>query len=446
MSRPDGGAPIQSRAWRHGVQKGVLRACSFIAAISLVPPPAPAQSPPPSAPAAAETSATSEFNPEQLDALLAPVALYPDDLLVQVLMASAFPIEIVEASRWREKDDNKALSGEALAKALESQPWDPSIKSLMPFPQVMAQMNENLSWTQQLGYAFAQQQNDVMDSVQRLRAQAQTAGALKTTEQQVVKTEAVVDDAGAPTPQQIITIQPANPQVIYVPSYNPTVVYGAWPYPATPPVYLPPPPGYAVGTALLSGMAFAAGVAVVGSLWGWASPHWGWGGNNNVNVNVNRYNRMAVNNVNRANVSGGQWRPPAAGVGGRPTRPPAGPVGTPRRANGLPANAIGRPAVKVPSSAVNRPNIGAAAPVSRPGAGGAGRPTATPQRQAAAPKRPAAAPKVAANRPATAFSGFNDGARAGQYQARGAQSRAIQQQPRGGAARGQRPAGGARQR
>ena len=322
-------------------------------------------------------------------------------------------------------------------------------------------MNDNLTWTQQLGYAFAEQQNDVMESVQRLRAQAQEAGTLKTTEQQVVTTQAVVDDQGAPTPQQIVVIQPANPQVVYVPSYNPTAVYGAWPYPATPPVYLPPPPGYAFGTALVSGMAFAAGVAVVGSMWGWASPHWG-GGGNNVNVNVNRYNRMAANNVNRANISGNQWRASAAGVGGRPTRPPGGPVGTPRRTNGLPANAVGRPSVKVPSSAVNRPNIGAGGSrttagqanigggagggaVNRPGAGTPNRPQATPQRQSATPQRPASPARPQASRPTTAFSGMNDGARAGQYQARGAQSRAIQQQPRGGgASRGQRPAGGAR--
>ena len=453
MSKPSRGKPTRWKASCKAVRNRALRVCSIIVAVSLVPSPAPAQVATPAAPSAPEeAAATPDFNPEQLDALLAPIALYPDDLLVQVLMASAFPIDVVQASRWRDKDDNKALTGEALAKALESQTWDPSVKSLMPFPQVLAQMNENLTWTQQLGYAFAEQQNDVMGSVQRLRAQAQAAGSLKTTEQQTVTTQAVVDDQGAPTPQQIIVVQPANPQVVYVPTYNPTTVYGAWPYPATPPVYLPPPPGYAIGTALVSGMAFAAGVAVVGSLWGWASPRWGWGGNN-VNVNVNRYNRMAVNNVNRANVSGNQWRAPAAGVGGRPTRPPGGPVGTPRRANGLPPNAVGRPSVKVPANAVNRPNIGGGSATNsaavggttnRPGAGTVNRPQATPQRQSATPQRSAAPARPQANRPTTAFSGMNDGARAGQYQARGAQSRAIQQQPRGGAARGKAPAGARR--
>jgi Protein of unknown function (DUF3300) len=164
---------------------------------------------------------------------------------------------------------------------------------------VLALLNSNLDWTQQLGYAFADQQAAVMDSVQRLRFQAQSAGNLQTTEQQIVHTE-----------QQVIIIEPAQPNVVYVPSYNPTIVYGAWPYPAYPAVYLPRPPGYAFGAALVSGMAFAAGVAVVGSLWGWARPGWGGG---HVNVNVNNSN---------------VWQPnrPA----GRPAglqRPPNGPVG-----------------------------------------------------------------------------------------------------------------------
>ncbi len=456
MSKLGRRKPTQGEASGRAMRTGALRVGSIIAAVSLIlPPPAFAQTAAPAAASAPQAAASADFNPEQLDALLAPIALYPDTLLVQVLMASAFPLEIVEASRWRDKDSNQALTGDALAKALETLGWDPSVKSLVPFPQVLAQMNENLSWTQQLGYAFAAQQGDVMDSVQRLRAQAQAAGTLKTTEQQVVTTRAVVDDEGAPTPQQTVVIQPANPQVVYVPSYNPTVVYGTWPYPATPPVYLPPPPGYAIGTALVTGMAFAAGAAVVGSLWGWASPGWGWG-RSSVNVNVNRYNHITVNNVHRANFSGNQWRPPPAGVGGRPVRPPGGPVGVPQRANGLPPNAIGRPSVTVPASAVNRPNIGAGGnrtnvgqvtigggnTTNRPGVGSgnaANRPGATPQRQVATPNRPAAPPRVATNRPNSAFSGVNDGARTGQFQARGAQSRAIQQQARGGSAGARNP-------
>ena len=181
----------------------------------------------------AQASATQAYNSEQLDALLAPIALYPDALLAQTLMASTFPLQVVSAGRWVEDPATKSLSGDALATALVPQTWDPSVKSLVPFPSVLALLNSNLDWTQQLGYAFAEEQAAVMNSVQRLRYQAQTAGNLKTTEQQIVRVE-----------KQVIVIEPAKSTVVYVPSYNPTVVYGAWPYPAYPPVYLPPPPGY----------------------------------------------------------------------------------------------------------------------------------------------------------------------------------------------------------
>src|ERR1700743_582952 len=132
---------------------------------------------------AVEATATT-FNVEQLDALLAPIALYPDPLLTQILMASTFPLQVVKASRWLEKDDNKKLRDDALMKVLEGQDWDPSVKSLVPFPQVVAMLNDNLDWTQQLGYAVANQQSDVLDSIQRLRRQAQEAGQLQTTQQQ----------------------------------------------------------------------------------------------------------------------------------------------------------------------------------------------------------------------------------------------------------------------
>src|SRR3984885_4474519 len=151
---------------------------------------------------AAETTETQEFNAEQLDALLAPIALYPDPLLAQVLMASTFPLEMVTAGRWIEDPAHKSLSGDALAKTVEAQTWDASVKSLAPFPSVLALLNSNLDWTQQLGYAFADQQAAVMNSVQRLRFQAQAAGNLQNTEQQVVRTE-----------KQVIVIEPAQPTV-----------------------------------------------------------------------------------------------------------------------------------------------------------------------------------------------------------------------------------------
>jgi hypothetical protein len=174
---------------------------------------------------------------------LAPIALYPDALLTQTLMASTFPLQVVQAARWVEESANKTLSGDAPAKALNPQLWDPSVKSLVSFPEVLATMNESLDWTQQLGYAFADQQSAVLDAAQRLRRQAQTNGSLQSSPQQVVRTE-----------QQTIIVEPAQPDVVYLPSYNPTVVYGAWPYPSYPPVYLPPPAAYPVGTALARGL------------------------------------------------------------------------------------------------------------------------------------------------------------------------------------------------
>ncbi len=164
----------------------------------------------------------SKFNPEQLDAMLAPIALYPDDLLVQTLMAATYPVQIVEAARWLQSDNNKDLKGDALANALEPLPWDPSVKSLVPFPQVLEQLDQHLDWTQQIGYAMAMQQQEVLNSAQRLRLQAQETGHLKTTEQQLVSTQTVVDDQGQPTPNQTIVIQPADPEVVYVPAYNPS--------------------------------------------------------------------------------------------------------------------------------------------------------------------------------------------------------------------------------
>src|SRR5690348_10956911 len=313
--------------------------------------------PPPTA--AAQPATGQSFNAEQLDALLAPIALYPDDLLVQTLMASTFPLEVVAAARWVEEPAHKSLSGDALAKALEAEPWDPSVKSLVPFPVVLATMNDNLPWLQQLGYAVATQQADVLMSVQRLRRQAQANDKLQSSPQQVVSTEVVTtepppDSGQAPTQQEVIVIKPAQPDVVYVPTYDPRTVYGTWPYPAYPPYYAPPPPGYYFGTALATGMAFAAGAAIVGGLWGWARPAWGGG---YANVNVNRYNNI---NVNRSQIASSRWG--ANYSGARPanfSRAPGGPVGLP-----------GRSQVSVPGSAVRPPTRAGGVG----GVGGAGRP------------------------------------------------------------------------
>ena len=235
-------------------------------------------------------------------------------------MASTFPLEVVTAARWVEDPAHKSLSGDALVKALEAEPWDPSVKSLVPFPVVLATMNSNLTWLQQLGYAFATQQADVFAAVQRLRRLAQANDKLQSSPQQVVSTQQVTVEPPAgssqpPTQQEVIVIQPAQSDTVYVPSYNPAAVYGSsWPYPSYPPYYAAPPPGYYFGTALATGLAFAAGAAVVGGLWGWASPGWGGG---YANVNVNRYNNI---NANRSQITSNRWGGGAGSWAGRQFR------------------------------------------------------------------------------------------------------------------------------
>jgi hypothetical protein len=219
------------------------------------------------APVFAQGGPAKTFKQEELDQLLAPVALYPDDLLTQILMASTYPLEVVQAERWAKQ--NKSLKGDALKAALEKQPWDDSLKALVPFPEVLTMMSEKLEWTQKLGDAFLAQQKDVMDTVQRLRKKAADAGNLKSSKEQEVKKEG-----------DIIIVQPANPQVVYVPAYNPTVVYGTWAYPAYPPypVYAYPP-----GAALFT---FTMGVAI-GAAWYGNGCHADYhGGTVNINRNV----------------------------------------------------------------------------------------------------------------------------------------------------------------
>jgi Protein of unknown function (DUF3300) len=229
------------------------------------------------APAAAAAPAQQTLGKEQLDALVAPIALYPDPLLSEVLMASTYPLEVVEANRWA--DANKNLQGDQLKAAVDKQDWDNSLKALVATPSVLAMMSEKLDWTQKLGNAVLAQQAGVMDAIQRLRAKAQAANKLQTTPQQTVS---VQQDAG----QQVIAIEPASADTIYVPYYNPSVVYGDWPYPDYPPYYFPPP-GYIAGAAIATGIAFGAGYA----LGRWASGGYIWGGGfrwRNGNIVVNR--------------------------------------------------------------------------------------------------------------------------------------------------------------
>ena len=260
------------------------------------------------APQTASTDqAAAKLPPDQLDSLVAPIALYPDPMLSQVLIASTYPLEVIQLKQWL--DQNKNLKDKALADAVEKQDWDPTIQSLAGLPEVVKLLSENIKWTTDLGNAFLAQQDDVMAAVQRMRQKAQSNGNLKSTEQQKVEVKTVES-------KQVIVIEQASPEVVYVPSYNPTVVYGAPVY-AYPPIAYPPPGYYAAGMAI----SFGVGVAM-GAFWGgggWCcGSSWG-GGNNNININNNN---NFVRNSNRQNVGNGNRQ--NIGNGNRASQQPAG--------------------------------------------------------------------------------------------------------------------------
>jgi hypothetical protein len=251
--------------------------------------PARAQDATAAAPAQTQTPIEEKLSEGQIDQLIAPIALYPDPLLTQVLMASTYPLEVVEAARWSQ--DNSMVNGQALQDAMQTQSWDPSVKALTAVPQTLQMMSDKLDWTQQLGDAFLAQQQDVLAAVQKLRAEAQAAGNLQSTPQQVVTVAPAPADVAASGISRPIMIEPVNPDVYYVPVYDPAVVYGAWDYPAYPPFYWSPP-GFVAGNVI----SFGAGVAVGAAIWGECD--W-W--QNHVTINVNRFNVFNHTNINIAN-------------------------------------------------------------------------------------------------------------------------------------------------
>ncbi len=238
---------------------------------------------------------------DQLDSLVAPIALYPDPLLSQVLVASTYPLEIVQLQQWLETKGS-VMNEKAVTEAVQKQDWDPSIQAMAVLPDVVKRMAENIKWTSDLGNAFLAQQGDVMDAVQRMRAGAKNKGNLKSNEQMKVETKVVES-------KTVVVIEQANPQVVYVPSYNPTVVWGAMLYPY-PPVYYPPP-GYYAGAAIGFGVGVAIGAAWGGGGWGWGC---GWG-HNDVNVNVNN-NFVRNSNINTGNINRGNTNINRPGTGG----------------------------------------------------------------------------------------------------------------------------------
>jgi len=249
--------------------------------------------------AASPQDQAAKIPTDQLDSLVAPIALYPDPMLAQTLVASTYPLELIQLQQWLAK--NPGLKDKALADAVAKQPWDPSIQALAGLPEVVKRLADDIQWTTDLGNAFLAQQSDVMDAVQRMRKKAQDTGNLKSTEQQKVETKVIET-------KSVIVVEQADPQVVYVPSYDPVVVYGPPVYPY-PPIYYPPAGYYAAGLAISFGVGMMMGAFWSGG-WGWNS---GWGGNNNININNN-------NNFNRNSDIGGGNRPsqqPGRGGGGR---------------------------------------------------------------------------------------------------------------------------------
>lgn len=261
---------------RRGARRAWVKCVPIGLALVLAAPPLPrAQTPVPDA---------LPFKPEELEQIVAPIALYPDPLVAHVMMASTYPLEIVQAARFAKANPN--LKDSALDDELKKYSWDNSVKALVRFPQALEMMDARLEWMQKLGDAVLAQQKDTMDAIQRLRAKAHAGGNLQSTDKQTVTVE------GTP-PEQIIIIELADPETIYVPTYDPTVVYGGWPYPAYPP-YWYYPPSYPIG---YPGVWFGLGILVGGAIWGGCN--WGNGDfslrvehHNNFDRNVNRGDRV----------------------------------------------------------------------------------------------------------------------------------------------------------
>ena len=272
--------PFRSRVWRP-MGQGLLVTClaallvpgnaSLLAQEKAKTPQPQAAAPTTQAPAAAEPEA-AKIPAEQLDSLVAPIALYPDDLLAQVLAASTYPLEIIQLQQWLAK--NPSLKDKALADAVAKQPWDPSVQSMAAVPEVAKRLADDIQWTTDLGNAFLAQQSDVMDAIQRMRAKAKEKGALESNDKMKVETKVVEE-------KTVIIVESSDPEVIYVPSYSPVVVYGAAPYPyyPYPPIYYPP---YPPGGAFIS---FGVGMWMGAAIWGGSCCGCGWGGND-VNINV----------------------------------------------------------------------------------------------------------------------------------------------------------------
>jgi len=432
-----------------------LAAILLVAGVLALPALAAEEQPPPAGTAPAPKAAPAE----RLDQLVAPIALYPDPLLMQILMASTYPLEIVQAERWIK--ERPKLRGAELDKALEAQTWDASVESLTHFPDVLGRMSKNLDWTSELGDVFLAQQADVLDAIQRMRRKANQAGKLESTKQQQVVVE-----------KEIIKIVPADPQIVYVPTYVPQAVYGPPAYPPPYPAMYAYPPGYVATTSLLSfGAGMAVGAAISGGCdWGshevnvynnYGGGGGGGGGGNKNNNNVNIDNSKTFN---QANVNKQKWqhnpehrrgvsyqnqqvsqRYAGKGSQGQQTRDQA--RGYDRSAN---------------AAAQTRPATGAAAQT-RPATGTATRPSGNDATARGAQGKQAPPTTRQSSRPATqqtasrgaggggrqdAFGGQGNGSAERSASARGASSRgsASSGSTRQSGGGGGRPSGGSQQR
>jgi hypothetical protein len=233
---------------------------------------------------------TGKYSQEQLDQMLAPIALYPDALLAQVLMASTYPLEVVLADRWVRENQN--LKGDRLSNALDNESWDVSVKALVPFPAVLAMMSEKMEWTQMVGNAFLAQEEDVMATVQQLRQRAYNAGNLTSTGQQLVTRE-----------NDVIKIVPRNPAVVYVPVYDPWWVYGPWWWLAHPPYVVYP---YSASVVIAPGFIWFGAGFFVGAFWGSSWGHWDWH-HHHIYVNTHRWIHVKRPHIKTRNIKTKIW-------------------------------------------------------------------------------------------------------------------------------------------
>jgi hypothetical protein len=314
---------------------------------------------------AALNPAPAVLTPSQLDQMLAPIALYPDQLLLEVLMASTFPQQVIDAGKWLQDASNAALSGDQLVAAVQPLPWDPSVKALIAFPQIVTMLNDHLDWTEALGTAFANQQVAVMARVQFLRQRAVKAGRLASTPHLRIENQ-----------QGEIIIEPEDPAMIYVPVYNPAEVYGQWPDSADPPIYLAPPRGFVEG-AIGAGIGFSIGYAIAAPLWGWGHPDWR---RHQVMVDPDRYRRITDSaNIgrNQATIDHEVWRRTAPVVRVPDAQRPApAAASAPHPPGTVSSTAVALPRPAPPASP---PPTGAPPPAAPPHPTGVMPPAAPPQ-------------------------------------------------------------------